>query len=113
MSQRTVHCAKLGRELPGLARPPFPGKLGRRIYENVSQQGWEMWQAQSTILINHYGLNMADPNAQDFLMQQMEEFFFGLGAQLPEDWVPEGQGGGKGAPTKGAPAGKGGPAPRK
>jgi Fe-S cluster biosynthesis and repair protein YggX len=59
-----------------------------------------------TILINHYGLNMADPRAQEFMNQQMEEFFFGEGAQMPEEWVPEGQGG-KGAP---APGGKGGPA---
>lgn len=114
-----VKCVKLGRELPGLKRPPFPGELGKRIYDNVSQQGWQMWTQHSTLLINHYGLNTADPNAQRFLMEQMEEFFFGLGAQLPEDWVPEGEGGentpeGKGAPSgKGAPGAKGGPAPQR
>lgn len=107
--QRMVNCAKFGKELPGLKKPPFPGKLGQRIFESVSQQAWELWPAQSTLLINHYGLNMRDPQAQKFLMEQMEEFFFGVGAQLPEDWVPEGEA----AP---APQGKGGgpaPAPRK
>ncbi len=88
---RQVHCVKLGKELPGLKRPPFPGELGKRVFDNVSQQGWDMWQQQSTLLINHYGLNMRDPQAQKFLMEQLEEFFFGTGAQLPEDWVPEGQ----------------------
>jgi Fe-S cluster biosynthesis and repair protein YggX len=44
-------------------------------------------------LINHYGLSLADPQAQEFLRQQMEEFFFGEGAQMPEDWTPAGQGG--------------------
>ena len=91
MSTRLVQCAKLGKELPGLKRPPFPSELGKRIYENISQQAWEMWQPQSTLLINHNGLNLRDPNAQKFLMEQMEDFFFGAGAQLPEDWIPEGE----------------------
>jgi Fe-S cluster biosynthesis and repair protein YggX len=104
---------KLGRELPGLTRPPFPGELGQRIYDNVSAAGWELWKNNLTILINHYGLNMADPRAQQFLMEQMEEFFFGEGAQLPEEWVPQGEGG-KGAQAgKGAPAAKGAPAPQR
>ncbi len=84
-----VNCAKLGRELEALPKRPFPGELGERIYNEISQQGWELWAQQSTILINHYGLNLADPQAQAFLMQQMEEFFFGEGAQMPEGWVPE------------------------
>ncbi len=86
---RMVQCVKLGRELPGLNRPPFGGELGKRVFENVSQQAWQMWQQQSTLLINHYGLNLRDPNAQKFLMEQMEEFLFGAGAQMPADWVPE------------------------
>ena len=103
---RMVQCVKIGKELPGLERPPFPGDLGQKIYENVSEEGWKLWAEQVTILINHYGLNMADLQAQDFINEQMEEFFFGEGARMPEDWVPEGQGG-KGSPgasDKGAPA---------
>ena len=91
MTTRMVQCAKLGRELPGLKRPPFPGALGQRVFENISQQAWELWPPQSTLLINHYGLNLRDPNAQKFLMEQLEEFFFGAGAQMPEDFIPEDQ----------------------
>lgn len=76
-----VECARFEQELPALEQPPFPGEQGERIYENVSKLAWGMWQQQSTILINHYGLNMADPRAQEFLMEQMEEFFFGEGGQ--------------------------------
>ena len=89
--QRLVNCVKFGKELPGMKRPPFPGALGQRVFENVSQQGWDLWPQQSTLLINHHGLNMRDPQAQKFLMEQMEEFFFGAGAQTPEDWIPEDQ----------------------
>ncbi len=88
---RMVQCVKLGRELPGLPRPPFPGELGQRIFENVSQDAWQLWGKQQVLLINHYGLNLADPEAQKFLMEQMEEFFFGEGARMPDDWVPEDQ----------------------
>ena len=88
---RMVQCAKLGRELPGLNRPPFGGDLGKRVYESISQEAWQLWQQQSTLLINHYGLNLRDPAAQKFLMEQMEEFFFGEGSQMPADWVPESQ----------------------
>ena len=95
---RMVLCAKLGRELPGLARRPFPGELGQRIYEHISEQAWEMWQERSTLLINHYGLNLADPDARQIMRQQMEEFFFGQDARMPEGWVQESAGAkGKGA----------------
>lgn len=96
---RMVQCVKLGQELPALEKPPYPGELGQRIYEQVSQQGWEMWQDHVVIIINHYGLTLADPQAQEFLELQMEEFFFGEYAQMPEGWTPQGQGG-KGAPRK-------------
>lgn len=103
---RMVQCVKLGQELPGLEKPPFPGELGQRIYENVSAEAWELWQQQATLIINHYNLNMADPDARKLLREQMEEFFFGQDAQMPEGWTPPG--------SKGAPVGagrKGGGAP--
>lgn len=97
---RMVKCVKFGRELPGLDRLPFPGELGQRIFENVSKQAWQMWQEHSVLLINHYGLSMGNPQDRDILMREMEEFFFGEGAQMPEGWIPEGQKGGA-APQKG------------
>lgn len=92
-----VQCVKLGRELPGLERPPYPGELGQRIFDNVSQEAWEMWKRQAVILINHYGLSLMDAQAQKFLREQMEDFFFGAEAAMPEGWTPSG------TPTKGAP----------
>lgn len=102
---RIVHCAKLGRDLPGLEKPPFPGELGQRIFDNVSQEAWELWPAQATLIINHYGLNMGDPEARALLRQQMDEFFFGENAQMPEGWAPpSSKGGGAVAPSKGGAA---------
>ena len=64
---RMVQCAKLGRPLPGLEKPPFPGELGRRIFEQVSEEAWRQWQSQLTIMINHYGLNLLDPATRAYL----------------------------------------------
>ena len=98
---RMVMCAKLGRELPGLESPPFPGELGQRIYDHVSAEGYALWQPHMTILINHYGLNPADPETRRILREQMEEFFFGENARMPEGWIPPGQGSQKGgAPSR-------------
>ncbi|MCS7289197.1 MAG: oxidative damage protection protein [Roseiflexus sp.] len=87
---RMVKCVKLGRELPGLPRPPYPGELGKRIYENVSQQAWNMWMDQALLIINHYGLSMIDPRATELMMRQAELFFFGESDVKPEGWTPEG-----------------------
>ncbi len=96
---RMVQCVKLGRLLPGLPRPPYPGELGQRIYQSISAQAWNMWQQQKVVLINHYGLVLADPDAQQFLREQMEEYLFNQRTEMPEGWSPEGSAGGKGAPV--------------
>ena len=109
MAERRVTCVRKGEELPGLEKPPFPGALGQRIFDNVSEQGWKMWEEQSVILMNHYGLSMADPEGRRFLLEQMEEFFFGQGAAMPQDWIPPVPGGGgKGGGGKGGGKGGGG-----
>jgi Fe-S cluster biosynthesis and repair protein YggX len=105
---RMVHCVKVGRELPGLEKPPFPGELGQRIYDHISQQAYAMWPAQSTLIINHYGLNMADPESRKILREQMEEFFFGSEAKMPEGWTPEGAGAGGQSSKGGGQSSKGG-----
>ncbi|MGR6036072.1 MAG: oxidative damage protection protein [Candidatus Nitrosoglobus sp.] len=85
---RTVHCVKLNREAEGLEFPPYPGELGKRIYEQVSKEAWQMWMKHQTILINEYRLTPIDPKARQFLEQEMEKFFFGEGSAPPKEFVP-------------------------
>jgi len=85
---RTVHCVKLGKEAEGLERPPYPGELGKRVYENVSKESWQLWLRHQTMLINEYRLTPVDPKARKFLEEEMEKFFFGEGSSAPEDFVP-------------------------
>ncbi len=76
---RMVNCVKLGREAEGLAFPPVPGELGKKIFESVSKEAWGGWQRQQTMLINENRLNLADPQARSYLMEQMNRYFFGGG----------------------------------
>ncbi|MGH8565692.1 MAG: oxidative damage protection protein [Gammaproteobacteria bacterium] len=85
---RIVNCIKLGREAEGLARPPYPGELGRRIYEQVSKEAWQGWLKHQTMLINENRLSPIDPRARAFLEEQMEKFFFGEGSAKPAGYVP-------------------------
>jgi Fe-S cluster biosynthesis and repair protein YggX len=85
---RTVNCIKLGREAEGLDFPPYPGELGKRIFENVSKEAWAGWLRHQTMLINENRLSMADPRARQYLQQQVEGYFFGGGADAASGYVP-------------------------
>jgi Fe-S cluster biosynthesis and repair protein YggX len=88
MAEHRVFCVKLQKELPGLDEPPFDTDLGRKVYENVSQQAWGMWTDFCRILLNEYRLNPARKEDQEAIVRQMEQFFFGEGAALPAQYVP-------------------------
>ena len=85
---RTVQCVKLGREAEGLDFPPFPGELGKRLFENVSKQAWKVWLEQQKMLVNENRLSLADAKARKYLMEQTENYFFGQGADSAAGYVP-------------------------
>ncbi len=87
---RTVHCQYLNREAPGLERIPYPGELGKRIYESISAEAWQAWIRHQTILINEYRLSPIEPKARQFLVGEMEKFLFGGGSAAPADFVEPG-----------------------
>lgn len=86
---RMVQCVVLGEAAPGLDAPPYPGELGLRVFENVSKEGWARWVAHQTMLLNEYRLTPIDPKARQFLVKEMEKFFFGEGAAPPPDFKPK------------------------
>ena len=86
---RTVNCIKLGKEADGMDFPPYPGELGKRIYENVSKEAWAAWLKQQTMLVNENRLSLADPEARKYLTQQTEAYVFGEGADKASGYIPE------------------------
>lgn len=85
---RMVNCVVLGREAPGLAMQTYPGVLGKRIFDNVSEEAWRNWVRQQTMLINEYRLSPMNPKDRKFLEQEMEKFFFGEGASEISNYKP-------------------------
>ena len=85
---RMVHCVKFGKDLPGLDRVPWRGELGKRVYENVSKDAWKLWIEHSKMIMNEYRLNLGTQEAQEFLLKQMEDYFYGEGASFPPGYMP-------------------------
>jgi len=85
---RMVQCVYLKKEAEGLDFAPYPGELGKRIYAQVSKEAFELWKRHQTMLVNENRLSLADARARQYLAKQMEQFFFGVGADKPVGYVP-------------------------
>lgn len=86
---RTVHCVKLKKDLPGLARPPYKNELGQRIFDSVSREGWDMWLKDSVKFINTYRVDLATPEGMKFMFKQCAVYFgFEEGDLAQTAWTP-------------------------
>jgi Fe-S cluster biosynthesis and repair protein YggX len=85
---RLVNCVKLGKEAPGLERPTYPGDLGKRIFEGISQEAWKSWVSHQTMLLNEYRLSPINAKDRKFLEEEMEKFLFGDGPSAVDNFVP-------------------------
>jgi Fe-S cluster biosynthesis and repair protein YggX len=86
--EHMVKCVKFGKEMPGLDEPPFDGELGQRVYDNVSREAWKLWLEHLKMVMNEYRLNPATREAQEIILKQMDDYFFGEGSQFPPGYVP-------------------------
>jgi Fe-S cluster biosynthesis and repair protein YggX len=84
-----VQDSRFKREMEGLDEPPFDTDFGNKIYNSVSKQSWSEWVERQKMLLNEYRLQPWTPQAQEFLIEQMQEFFFGEGGALPKEFTPE------------------------
>jgi len=84
-----VNCVVLKKEAEGLDKAPYPGELGQRILENASKEAWGMWMKQQTMLMNENKLSPMDPKHRQFLVDEMEKFFFGEGSATVDGYTPE------------------------
>lgn len=86
---KMVNCVVLKKEAEGLDKAPYPGELGERIFENASKEAWQMWMKQQTMLMNENKLSPIDPKHRQFLLEEMEKFFFGEGSATVDGYTPE------------------------
>jgi Fe-S cluster biosynthesis and repair protein YggX len=85
--ERTVNCVLLKKELPGFASPPFPGDLGKKVFDSVSKEAFGKFLDYFKIIVNEYRLDLADPATDKIYIDQMEEFLFGKGGNMPEQFT--------------------------
>lgn len=88
---KIIFCTKLKKDAEALDYAPFPGPLGQRIQQEISQEAWNLWISHQTMLINEYRLNLIDPKSRQFLKEEMDKFFFGQGSDKPAGFSPEKQ----------------------
>ncbi len=88
---RMVHCIKLGREAPGLEKPPLKGPVGQKIFENVSAEAWRQWLEHSKMLINEYRLDLVSDAGQKIWFTEMDKYFWGEGSKVPDQFKPVGE----------------------
>ena len=84
---KQIFCEKLKKEAESLDDLPFPGKIGEKIFAQISREAWELWLGHQTMLINEYRLSLIDPKARSFLQEEMQKYFFGPGSKLPSGFV--------------------------
>ena len=85
---RSVFCQKQQIETEGLAFVPWPGALGKRVFENIGRAAWQEWLAHQTMVINENRLSPLDPKHRALLEAEMEKFLFAGGTAAPAGYVP-------------------------
>jgi len=85
-----VTCTRCGQSREGFEKAPFPGAMGQRIVAEICRECWGQWLKQQTMLINHYGLNVMDPQARAFLTRNLDAFLFKSGRQEDVDTTKQG-----------------------
>ena len=85
-----VTCTRCAQTRPALERAPFPGAIGARALAEICVECWGLWLNQQKMLINHYGLNLMDPQARTFLTRNMETFLFKTGKEDEVDTSKQG-----------------------
>ena len=86
---RMIQCVKLKKEAEGLDFAPYPGELGKEIYEKISKEAWKAWTEHQKMLVNENRLSGADPKAREYLREQMKRYLFGEGADVASGYVPK------------------------
>jgi len=86
---RIIYCEKTQSETEGLDFIPWPGELGKRVFDHIGKAAWADWLAHQTMLINENRLSPLDLKHRAYLQAEMEKFLFGGGAEKPAGFTPE------------------------
>ncbi len=71
-----IKCKHCGERRAPLGFAPLPTELGQRVGAEICQVCWRDWLQKQTQIINHYGLDLMNPDAQEFLFANMKGHLF-------------------------------------
>jgi len=77
-------CARCGQKNEPLGYAPVPTELGKKIGEETCKDCWKEWVKKQQQLINHFGLDVSNPDTHQFLFDQMRIFFYDEGVELAQ-----------------------------
>ena len=86
----TINCIKYGENQQGMDYIPYPGELGQRINNEVSQKFWQEWLSYQVMFINENRLSPIKPKDRKRIEGAMRKFFFDGGVEAVEGYTPEG-----------------------
>ena len=75
-------CSRCGLKNEPLAFAPIPNELGQRVASEICKDCWAEWQKKQMQLINHYGLDVSNPDSHEFLFDNMKIFFYDEGVDI-------------------------------
>ena len=84
---RTIQCVP-EEASRGLDFAPYPGDLGKRIYNKVSKEAWQLWLKHQTMLVNENRLNHGRPARPPVPRAPDGELLLRRGAEQPAGYVP-------------------------
>jgi len=79
-----ITCKHCGQERPALGYAPFPNEIGQRVAREICNPCWQEWLKKQSMIINHYGLDLSNPDAQNFLFDNMKGYLFGEAPQTAQ-----------------------------
>jgi Fe-S cluster biosynthesis and repair protein YggX len=71
-----ILCSRCHQTRESQAFAPFLNELGKRVLQEICAVCWAEWLKYQQQLINHYALNLREPKARQYLLEQMEQFLF-------------------------------------
>jgi len=71
-----VACTRCGQTRDPVPFRPFPNPIGQRVLDQICNVCWSEWLKLQQQLINHYGLNLRDQQAKQFLFGELEKYLF-------------------------------------
>lgn len=86
---RIIFCHYLQKDAEGLDFQLYPGEVGKRIFDQISKEAWQLWMKKQTMFINENKLNMMNAEHRKRIEAEMQAFLFEGKDVVIEGFTPD------------------------